>query len=801
MDLQLYIKDKNTNDYIQLDLFNDEKVEINLNVKNLSDISKIRSDFSQPFTVPTSPSNNGVFQYWFDADVDGTFNSNIRVDAYIEVNSLPFRFGSVQLDNCKLKNGLPYSYSITFFGAGVNLSDKFGDDELKDLFQTITTYDHPYDSSVIDSINTTSLSNGDVYYPLISAKTYLRYGTNNDYDLNKSANIIEYKDFKPALRVIRIIQAIETKYNISFSRDFFDRAIFYNLFIWLHRDADRLKESSTPLLIDYTSLVVNRADWAVTTPEINLSSNSVSVNWATALLTNLYSFIQIKLIISTTSQTRYKIEIFDFGVLYETYDNLLGNFNVGFYLETLQSDNTNHLFTFKVSGIEGQISFTSTLVYTSRKVFSGSLVRILTATSTSQTTTNTIVKISEQIPNMKVKDFFNSLIVQFNLIVKPTGVDSYYIDTLDNWYSKGKAYDISSLVDIKDITVKRPSVKKKIDFLYQKTETVLGKQYFDNNQLSYGDLKAVYNITGDELKIESKFENMLFERLVDFSTSTTTDLQCGFAVDLTNNPVQTAPLLFYRNGFDTSGNIYIKTAITPSPVNATFTSTWHTATEDNIVLEQVTNSLNFGADNSSYFYQPITNSLYYNFWKTYIEELYNKKTRVLSLKCKLPIRILLNLGLNDRFIIGDYKYKISTVKVDLTNGDADIEIFSDLGAPIDSVNNINPLTVDSTDYTVDNDFITVDTVSVYDPVTSYTINGLSLTDYTATKGEENFEVKISANTNWSLVASAGWITPNKTSGNKSDYIRVKLSTNSGSTRTGTITVTIGVTAFTLNITQ
>jgi hypothetical protein len=402
---------------------------------------------------------------------------------------------------------------------------------------------------------------------------------------------------------------------------------------------------------------------------------------------------------------------------------------------------------------------------------------------------------------MKVKDLFNSLIVQFNLIVKPTGVDSYYIDTLDNWYSKGKAYDISSLVDIKDITVKRPSVKKKIDFLYQKTETVLGKQYFDNNQLSYGDLKAVYNITGDELKIESKFENMLFERLVDFSTSTTTDLQCGFAVDLTNNPVQTAPLLFYRNGFDTSGNIYIKTAITPSPVNATFTSTWHTATEDNIVLEQVTNSLNFGADNSSYFYQPITNSLYYNFWKTYIEELYNKKTRVLSLKCKLPIRILLNLGLNDRFIIGDYKYKISTVKVDLTNGDADIEIFSDLGAPIDSVNNINPLTVDSTDYTVDNDFITVDTVSVYDPVTSYTINGLSLTDYTATKGEENFEVKISANTNWSLVASAGWITPNKTSGNKSDYIRVKLSTNSGSTRTGTITVTIGVTAFTLNITQ
>ena len=251
--------------------------------------------------------------------------------------------------------------------------------------------------------------------------------------------------------------------------------------------------------------------------------------------------------------------------------------------------------------------------------------------------------------------------------------------------------------------------------------------------------------------------------------------------------------MFYRNGIESDTHVHINhTSVLPI---------WHTATEDNITFAQVTNSLNFGADVSSYFYAPIDTGLYYNFWKTYIEELYNRKTRVLSLKCKLPIRILLKLGLNDRFIIGSYKYKISTIKVDVTTGDADIEIFSDLGSPIDSVDSVIPLTVDTTEITVDNDFITVDTVSTHSPVTSYTINGVSLTDYTATKGEEDFELKISANTLWNLSASNSWITPNKTSGKRSDYVRIKLNKNSGANRTGSITVNIGSDTFTINITQ
>lgn len=798
MDLQLYIKDIDSGDYVQLDLFQDEKVELNLNVKNINDISKIIADFSQPFTIPTTPTNNRLFQYWYNADVDGNFNANIRVDAYIEINSLPFRYGSLQLDSCKLKRLLPYSYSVTFFGAGVNLSDKFGDDLLSSL--DTSEFDHDYNqTAVLNAMKSDTINNGDIYYPLINARTYMTFGDNSAIDINHNGNNIVYRDFKPAIREIKLIEAIESKYNITFSRDFFDRSIFYNKFLWCHKEAGQMRTSSDNVLVDFDTKTAESSTgsgWGTVPLPYDFSTNELFVHWEE--FPDLVNTLQVnkritlKLKVITTSTNNYRVSLFENGNIYEEFNDLNGTTTVTLYNKTIQEDNANHDFTVQISSIEGNITF-STQAEISYESSLGGYDRFFRITSPSQTTTNSVVKIREQLPEMKVKEYFTSLVNQFNLIIRPISVDEYFIDTLDNWYSKGKAYDISGLVDIENIEVKKPSVKKKIDFLYQKTDTILGKQYFENNQQSYGDLKAVYNIQGDELKIESQFENMLFMRFVDSGTSVVTDLQGGFAVDKNNNPVKGKAISFYRNGFETSDNIHVN-AIPLTPI-------WHTATEDNYTFEQVTSSLNFGADNSSFFYAPIDTSLYYNFWRTYIEDLYNKKTRVLSLKCKLPVRILQGLELKDRFIVGDYKYKISSVKVDLTNGEADLEIFSDLSNPIDSVDNIIPLTADTTEYTADTTLLTADMVSVYDPVTSYTINGLSLTEYNATKGEENFELRIFANTNWTVVNTNTWISVNKTTGDKSDYLRIKVNKNTGSARSGIIDVTIGSTIYTLTINQ
>lgn len=794
MDVVVYIKNS-SGGYVALDLYKDEKIEVNLSVKNLSDISKVRSDFSQDFSLPPSPINNQLFQYWYESDVDGTFNANIRVDAYIEINSFPYRYGSLQLNDCKLKNNEISNYNVTFFGASVNLSDKFSDDSLKAL--PLSDYNHNYDSSVIAAIQDDHLSNGDIYYPLINAVTYMDAGNNAPTDLFKNGNSIIYKQFKPAIRLLKIIEAIEQKYDVTFSRDFFDRAVFYNLFLWLHREAGQMKTISDTLLVDFDTFGVDYTAWSAPAQEVNLMTNVLSLIWLNIpQLQPNFARAKVLFWVYTDDTVSYKVEVYDGANLFITFDNLQGDVVLDVYSKKYEDDPANRNFTFYVSSLEGTFTFTTKVGLEIRNKAANPFLstRIIHSESSAQTTSNAVCKIHEQIPEMKVKDFFNSLVNMFNLVIVPASLNSYYIDTLDSWYGKGKMYNINPYIDIKNITVKKPNIKKKIEFLFQKTETVLAKQYFDNNQIGYGDLKATYNIAGEDMKIESYFENMLFERLVDEGTGLLTELQVGYSVNLENKPVKGKPIIFYRNGRETpSSHIHIS--------GTNYTYNWHTSTEDNKALAQVTSCINFGADNSSYFYQPIFASGYFNYWKTYIEELYNRKTRVLSFKMHIPTWMLKVLNLNDRFAIGDKRYKISNIKPDLVSGYADCEVFTDLGTPLDSINNIIPLTVDTTDITVDSDLITVDTVSTYSPVTSYVTNEISLTEYNATKSEENFELKISANTNWSISIVGSWVTSNKITGNKTDYIRLKINKNTSTARTTTATVTIGSDVFTLIINQ
>lgn len=70
----------------ELDLFNDENIEVNSTIQNIQDISKTFTDFSQSFSIPTSPNNNAIFQHFYQNDTNATINYQERIPAYIEVD-------------------------------------------------------------------------------------------------------------------------------------------------------------------------------------------------------------------------------------------------------------------------------------------------------------------------------------------------------------------------------------------------------------------------------------------------------------------------------------------------------------------------------------------------------------------------------------------------------------------------------------------------------------------------------------------------------------------------------------------
>ncbi|NBU05876.1 MAG: hypothetical protein EBT39_05955, partial [Sphingobacteriia bacterium] len=57
-------------EFSRLELFNDEKISVSSTIQNISDISKIFTDYSQGFTIPCSPTNNAIFKHFYQNDVD-----------------------------------------------------------------------------------------------------------------------------------------------------------------------------------------------------------------------------------------------------------------------------------------------------------------------------------------------------------------------------------------------------------------------------------------------------------------------------------------------------------------------------------------------------------------------------------------------------------------------------------------------------------------------------------------------------------------------------------------------------------
>jgi DUF4097 and DUF4098 domain-containing protein YvlB len=120
----------------RIELFSDEKISVNSSIQNVNDISKTFTDYSQTFVIPASKQNNKIFKHWYENSNDSGFSTLVKADAYIELDTIPFRTGKIQLESCNIKDNQPDSYSITFIGTLGTLKDKFNGLFLKDLDYT-----------------------------------------------------------------------------------------------------------------------------------------------------------------------------------------------------------------------------------------------------------------------------------------------------------------------------------------------------------------------------------------------------------------------------------------------------------------------------------------------------------------------------------------------------------------------------------------------------------------------------------------------------------------------------------------
>ena len=671
--IQLYIEGE------RVDMFDDESVVITQTIKNVQDIGKIFTDFTRTFTLPASKTNNKIFKHYYNFDIEDGFDARVRKPANIELNTLPFTDGRVKLEGVDLKDNKPHTYKITFFGSTVTLKDLVGDDTLAGL-SSLISLNKSYDAdSVRDALQDDPTTN-DIIVPLITHTQRLHYNSHSSDTTTgnlhyKSGHItgVGYYDLKYAIRLHSIIQAIETKYpSISFSNDFFNtnNAPYYKLFMWLHR-----KKGSVENLSGVSQAVVD--NFANQTDANTLSS--ITNNSTLNLLGENIKYFQKLLILEVATTTSFSvsiqnngIEIYNTGQISSNTTINLSNYDFGYAGTVIYIESENVVVFTK---IEWEISYrpSASQLYTKYyTVLNYGYQPIFT------------FDITQQIPDIKVIDFLSGLFKMFNLTAYIDQItDEIVVKTLDSFYSGGSSYDITKYVDVSKSQVNIALPYREINFEHEDTDTFFSAFHKQRFGKTWG--KSEYTngerLDGSIYDIKTPFAQMKYERLIDENGGSNTTAQWGWSVDDNQESYLGKPLLFYpirQTGVDNTRIAFLNST-TSQETNGIGT---YNIPSNSIALSSATSSYNMNFFQEQNEYSPtdtgFTNTLFQAYYSDYITSVFNPTNRITKVSAYLPLRILLNYTLADRFVIGGNSYKINSIKTNLKNGKSDIELLNDL---------------------------------------------------------------------------------------------------------------------------
>ena len=658
--------------YERLELFNDEKINITLSVQNISDISKTFTDFTQSFTVPGSIVNNRIFEHFYQNDVDGTLDYNLKRPAYIEIDFIPFRQGVISLEKANVKNGLVDNYSITFYGLLTNLKDIFGEVKINQL--NLSSLNFTYNATTVEDRITDSVTDYDVRFPLIANNQLWTYADGNVVtDITTNGGSIEYNELFPSVKVARLFDAIQTDFNLTFVSDFLTDDRFTKLFLHC-KNADRMRFITQVTNIDFFSVAstyVPQNNY-ITQDYVSIPNDSITINVDDALNASIASFEILLDVTSASSSDLAYFEIYKNGAYDSTIDIIgTGSYSLVAYYNSYPY--SNEVYTFKVKSTV-PITFDMDIIYNAYYFNPNDPTGTYLNTSTITTTTSVLtadMDVRNYMPDMKIADFFSGILKQFNMTCVGVDTDTFQIEPLENWYNVGSTIDVSKYIDVESVDISRVPLYRNISFKYQQSESFSNRNYFSISNSEYGNTNNIYQYEGGEYTIESPFENLLFAEAV--GTVTTNTAIIGYFLNQNYQSYIPKPTLLYMYG--NTGTLPVPIKFYNGSVNVNLTN--YTLFGQDVVVNGDNYSLNFGADNSIITKNTEQNGLFATYYFSYLSNLYNLKQRLTSVKAMLPMSLLTNLQLNDRLIIRDKRYIINDIKIELTTGEAQLTLYND----------------------------------------------------------------------------------------------------------------------------
>lgn len=659
----------------KLELFDDEQINVTSTVQNVQDISKTFTDFSQSFTIPANDHNNGIFQHFYQSDVNALIDYNLRLDSFIEVDLSFFRRGKLQIEKANLKNGRPHSYTVTFYGDGRTLKDYFGEDLLSDL--NYIDYNHPFNGTEVSNRISDGTNAYDVKYPLISSKRIWHYQSNyvnattpnwlnitsiSNNNIHSTSGAVQYNELFPAFRVARIFDLIEAKYGVTFTGTFLNDERFTKLFLY-YKNKNEFEVIGKQDIIDIQSVSPPTGIYDLS-PYIDTTTDTVTFTEINGVLTHI---LAIDILTMSASVPTF-IDVYQNGNLLNSIEfsttgtytldlvNQVAGMNISYqvYLRPTAAVNITHSLDYSVNYLSG-----SSLILETQSTTNAASSLIITQS------------LEYNAPQMKIADFFTGILKTFNMVCVSSSENTYQLAPLDDWYGQGAIVNITKFTDVDSIDVARIPLYKKITFKFEESEAFLNKQFNQMFSRGYGDMTYQYDYDGGEYTIDLPFENILQQKFDG------TELQVGYALNNEFAPYTPKPILLYQ--YDN------KDCDFKLQVGSHVTITNYTPFGQDLRYNNTDLTLNFAPETSSLLLTPIQNTLFAQYYFSYLFNLYNLKQRLINVKTILPVSLLTGLKLNDRLIIRDKRYIINDMQSNLTSGEVMLSLYLDFRPMINKV--------------------------------------------------------------------------------------------------------------------
>lgn len=692
--VQVYIKYIDDNYYL-LDIDENESINLKQTVKDLNDITKIFSPFTQSFNIPATDKNKRLCGYIGNEKIQ-RINNNAKFDALIYISGFLSDSGKLSFDETNYTKKEQKNFKTNYASNLTGLNELLGELTIQDLFLdsdgnfdplTKVNWNVVNMKTMLESLNSVTLANGiNLKYgiPFISNNRVWTYDTLNldtpdniAYKFSRTpdtVNQISLQEVRTAVSYMTIMEHLLLKIGVPIECPIFNNPEVKDLFVLCNSEKLLIPQATGYPLSNWTPFVYTQAPsigspyvakWDLTggllTGVFKVKRNTLALyqdSWGAGLKISISVNGLVNL---TGAGTKIKISLRNntTGLIIDTQEVTDGQYTfliTDIYGGASLLDINGELY-FKVEVLPiDLVSWTNITLQGYQRLQKLStvgginVIRNFFADTQNNTSSSLLggdkLNLITALPKMKCTDFLKSFFKTFNISVISTGLNdqSMYWVTPDNIKENNKPYS-----------------KRIVDYTpYTETDSLTKKRGNDYNQYLFSHVKSKYydSLYGDGTYFGSLIYPLIpptkpnkFEVTTDYSIikqngvfSHPTGVRTCLA--FTKDTPTLIPIGAYRYKpvYEEFTLMYLKqTSLNGNKLSCELNSTQNVAI--NSVLESSFKNYNngktlaFGAENAD------TNSLYLNYYDDFIELLLSANTYKSEFNINLPANeIFLNFS-------------------------------------------------------------------------------------------------------------------------------------------------------------